>query len=63
MTRARNAGAHAGKVCGAGGGGCIFFLIDPNRRTEICGALTDAGARLLDCEIDTDGLVVESDQA
>ena len=63
MTRARNAGAQAGKVCGAGGGGCIFFLIDPNRRTEVCEALTDAGAQLLDCEIDIDGLVVESDQA
>jgi D-glycero-alpha-D-manno-heptose-7-phosphate kinase len=61
MTLARKAGAHAGKVCGAGGGGCIFFLIDPDRRAEVCGTLTDAGAQLLPCEIDTDGLVVESD--
>lgn len=61
ITRARHAGAHAGKVCGAGGGGCIFFLIDPDRRAEVCAVLTDAGAQLLACTIDTDGLVVESD--
>ncbi len=61
MSRARGAGAQAGKVCGAGGGGCIFFLIDPARRAQVCQALTDGGAQLLDCHIDTDGLMVESD--
>ncbi|MEE2966209.1 MAG: hypothetical protein VX427_18965 [Acidobacteriota bacterium] len=60
MASARSAGAEAGKVCGAGGGGCVFFLIVPDRRTEVCQALTDAGAHLLDCSIDTDGLLVES---
>ena len=56
MTQAAAAGALAGKVCGAGGGGCVFFLIDPLRRAEVCQAVLDAGARLLDCRIDTDGL-------
>ena len=60
MTRAAAAGALAGKVCGAGGGGCVFFLIDPVRRTEVCRAVLDAGARLLDCRIDTDGLRLDS---
>ena len=58
MTRARQAGALAGKVCGAGGGGCVFFLVDPSRRDDVGRALTDAGARLLECRIDTDGLRV-----
>ena len=56
MAEAEAAGALAGKVCGAGGGGCIFFLVDPARRAELCRAILDAGARLLDCRIDTDGL-------
>ena len=56
MTQAAAAGALAGKVCGAGGGGCVFFLVDPVRRTDLCRAVVDAGARLLNCRIDTDGL-------
>jgi D-glycero-alpha-D-manno-heptose-7-phosphate kinase len=58
MTRTADAGALAGKVCGAGGGGCVFFLIDPARRAEVCRAVLAAGARLLDCQIDLDGLQV-----
>ena len=53
------AGATAGKVCGAGGGGCVFFLVDPDRRDAVRVALTGAGARLLDSPIDLDGLRVE----
>ena len=56
MAQASTAGALAGKVCGAGGGGCVFFLVDPPRRAEVCRAVVDAGARLLDCRIATDGL-------
>ena len=59
MTQTAAAGALAGKVCGAGGGGCVFFLIDPTRRAEVCRAVLEAGARLLDCRIDTDGLQVD----
>ena len=59
MTQAAAAGALAGKVCGAGGGGCVFFLIDPARRADVCRAVLDAGARLLDCRIDTDGLQLD----
>ena len=53
------AGAAAGKVCGAGGGGCVFFLVDPHRRDAVRGAVAGAGARLLECPIDLDGLHVE----
>ena len=59
MARATAAGAVAGKVCGAGGGGCVFFLVEPDRRGEVCRAVTEAGARLLECPIDTDGLRVD----
>ena len=59
MAQAAAAGALAGKVCGAGGGGCVFFLIDPARRADVCRAVLDAGAHLLDCRIDTDGLQLD----
>jgi D-glycero-alpha-D-manno-heptose-7-phosphate kinase len=60
MAHAEAAGALAGKACGAGGGGCVFFLTEPDRRAAVCRALLEAGARLLDCRIDTDGLQVDA---
>ena len=42
------AGAWGGKVCGAGGGGCIAVLAPPERRVEVADALTGAGAVILD---------------
>ncbi len=52
------AGADAAKVCGAGGGGCLLFLVPPDRTGAVERALADAGARVLDCGIDTQGLRV-----
>jgi D-glycero-alpha-D-manno-heptose-7-phosphate kinase len=59
LQRAREAGALAGKVCGAGGGGCLFCLVDPEKRTGVSTALAGAGALVLPFTIDTAGLVVE----
>lgn len=39
-----NAGAYAGKISGAGGGGFIFFLVPPNERTAVISKLRSAGA-------------------
>ena len=39
MTVARNAGAWAGKVSGAGGGGFIVFIVDPVDRVQLISAL------------------------
>jgi D-glycero-alpha-D-manno-heptose-7-phosphate kinase len=55
---ARAAGARSAKVCGAGGGGCLFCLADPNDVPAVRQALTDGGARVLDYRIETDGLRV-----
>jgi D-glycero-alpha-D-manno-heptose-7-phosphate kinase len=53
------AGARAAKVCGAGGGGCLFCLAEPDTVPAVRSALASGGARLLDYRIETDGLRVE----
>ena len=59
IARAIAAGAYAGKVCGAGGGGCLFCLTPPERTADVRRALATGGARLLDFSIETDGLRVD----
>jgi D-glycero-alpha-D-manno-heptose-7-phosphate kinase len=56
VTRAEAAGATAAKVCGAGGGGCLFCYGPPRARGAIAEALAAGGARLLDYRIETEGL-------
>jgi D-glycero-alpha-D-manno-heptose-7-phosphate kinase len=55
VARAGGAGATAAKVCGAGGGGCLFCYGPPESRPAIAEALAAGGARLLDYRIETDG--------
>jgi D-glycero-alpha-D-manno-heptose-7-phosphate kinase len=50
------AGATAAKVCGAGGGGCLFCYGPPDTRAAIADALGSGGARLLDYTVERDGL-------
>jgi D-glycero-alpha-D-manno-heptose-7-phosphate kinase len=56
LEHARDAGALAGKVCGAGGGGCLFCLVDPDRKADVAAALTAGGATVLPCRIERAGL-------
>jgi D-glycero-alpha-D-manno-heptose-7-phosphate kinase len=56
--RARAAGALAGKVCGAGGGGCLFCLVSPEDRSQVAGTLASAGATVLPFSVEPDGLLV-----
>jgi D-glycero-alpha-D-manno-heptose-7-phosphate kinase len=55
--RATAAGATAAKVCGAGGGGCLFCYGPPDRRDAIAQALASGGARLLDYRFEQHGLL------
>ena len=57
LARAGAAGATAAKVCGAGGGGCLFCYGPPGRRAEIAGALAAGGARILEYTFEQHGLV------
>ncbi|HVE73425.1 MAG TPA: hypothetical protein VNI54_18820 [Thermoanaerobaculia bacterium] len=59
---ARNAGAWGGKVCGAGGGGCIIFLFPPDRREAVTAALATVPGRVLDAAPVAHGLTVERER-
>ncbi|MBS1212682.1 MAG: putative kinase, galactokinase/mevalonate kinase, partial [Proteobacteria bacterium] len=49
IEEARKAGAIAGKVSGAGGGGFIFFLVDPTRRAAVARVLNGVGGQVMNC--------------
>jgi len=57
---ARRNGAFAGKVCGAGGGGCVVLLIEPEARDRVERAIVDAGGEVLRTTIDRQGVIVIS---
>ena len=63
MAGARRAGAVAAKVCGAGGGGCLFCFSDPADAPAVRESLAAGGARILDFHIETDGLRVSQAEA
>jgi D-glycero-alpha-D-manno-heptose-7-phosphate kinase len=56
VARAGAAGATAAKVCGAGGGGCLFCYGPPEAKPAVAAALSSGGARLLEYRIETEGL-------
>jgi D-glycero-alpha-D-manno-heptose-7-phosphate kinase len=52
-------GAIAAKVCGAGGGGCIAFFCEDERRGDVENSLAEeAGAEVLNWQLCRDGLIV-----
>jgi D-glycero-alpha-D-manno-heptose-7-phosphate kinase len=51
-------GALAAKVCGAGGGGCVVFLTEPENREHISAALRSYGGQVLPALVARDGLTV-----
>lgn len=57
---ARRNGALAGKVCGAGGGGCVLLLIEPDARQRTEAAIAAAGGEILPVRIDRQGVQVVS---
>lgn len=51
-------GALAAKVCGAGGGGCVVFLTEPENREHISAAIRSYGGQVLPALVARDGLTV-----
>jgi D-glycero-alpha-D-manno-heptose-7-phosphate kinase len=54
--RGREAGALAMKVCGAGGGGCLFLWCRDGARDAVAEAVRAAGAPVLDFRVAPDGV-------
>jgi D-glycero-alpha-D-manno-heptose-7-phosphate kinase len=55
---ATQAGARGGKACGAGGGGCLYFVAAPGRQSDVARALAQNGARVIPFRFSFDGLTV-----
>ena len=58
IENSRRKGALAGKVCGAGGGGCVVLLIEPDARERVENAVVESGGALLPMQIDRQGVTV-----
>jgi D-glycero-alpha-D-manno-heptose-7-phosphate kinase len=58
ISAARRSGALAGKVCGAGGGGCVVLLIEPEARPRVEAAVREAGGEILPVRIDRRGVQI-----
>jgi D-glycero-alpha-D-manno-heptose-7-phosphate kinase len=54
----RRAGALGAKVCGAGGGGCVFFLVDRGAKDKVSRAIEKAGGEILPVKVATHGVKV-----
>jgi D-glycero-alpha-D-manno-heptose-7-phosphate kinase len=58
----RKFGTVAAKVCGAGGGGCVAFMVEPGTKPAVEEALTQMDGRIISFAISRTGLEVRSDQ-
>ncbi|MBK5295415.1 MAG: GHMP kinase [Acidobacteriia bacterium] len=54
----RKAGARGAKVCGAGGGGCVFFLVEPETKKRVEEVIEGEGAQVLPVEVARQGVKV-----
>ena len=54
----RRSGAMGAKVCGAGGGGCVFFLVERGAKTRVSAAIEREGATVLPVRVALGGVRV-----
>jgi D-glycero-alpha-D-manno-heptose-7-phosphate kinase len=59
IAAAKRAGGKAAKVCGAGGGGCVFFLVEPGAKAAVQEAIRKEGAEILDVTVAPKGVRVK----
>jgi D-glycero-alpha-D-manno-heptose-7-phosphate kinase len=56
----RKAGAAGAKACGAGGGGCVFFLVERGAKAKVSAAIERAGAKVLPVSVAPRGVRVKA---
>ncbi len=57
----RRRGAVAAKVCGAGGGGCVVFLCEPEAKESVAAAIAKHGGQVLPARVARAGLSVSAE--
>lgn len=57
---ASGVGSQAAKVCGAGGGGCVFFLVEPGTKDAVTRAIEAEGAEVLPVTVARKGVQVRA---
>ncbi len=58
--KSRKAGARGMKVCGAGGGGCVFLLTEPDAKTRVSDLVRSLGGQVLDFSVAPKGVSVKT---
>jgi D-glycero-alpha-D-manno-heptose-7-phosphate kinase len=58
----RKAGALGAKVCGAGGGGCVIFMVDRGAGPKVAAAIEKTGATVLPAQVAPKGVTVRIDR-
>ena len=53
-----DAGAQAGKVCGAGGGGCVILWVGEGRREVVSRRVAALGAEILEFRYSSSGVAI-----
>ncbi len=56
----RKAGAKGAKVCGAGGGGCVFFLVERGARDRVSEVIRREGGQVLPVQVASRGVQVRA---
>jgi D-glycero-alpha-D-manno-heptose-7-phosphate kinase len=56
----RRAGACGAKVCGAGGGGCVVFLVERGAQARVAAAIEAQGARVIPARVASHGVRVRA---
>jgi D-glycero-alpha-D-manno-heptose-7-phosphate kinase len=63
IEQTRKSGTIAAKVCGAGGGGCVVFMVRPGTKPAVEQMLTRLGGKIINFGVSRNGLEVRSEQA
>jgi D-glycero-alpha-D-manno-heptose-7-phosphate kinase len=60
IAASRKKGAVAAKVCGAGGGGCVVFMVKPGAKEQVQQLLASMGGTILPFRVAREGVRVEA---